>query len=261
MKRINLVGQRFGNLLVVSLAGKSKWGNLQFLCKCDCGGNNIIRSGDLRNKGIISCGCMSSTKTIGIRSTTHGFSRKHHPSSFYNRYIGLKMRCENPNSTKYYMYGARGIKCLWESFEDFRDDMYESYKLHVKEFGIKNTSIDRINNNGNYCKENCRWATLFEQGQNTRQNILREFRGEKHTTREWVKILNVDYGLFKSRIDKGWDVEKSAFTPHKEKLHTFKGKSLTIKQWAKELDVRYGLIALRLWRGWSIDKALTFMVR
>ena len=214
MKRINLVGQRFGNLLVVSLAGKSKWGNLQFLCKCDCGGNNIIRSGDLRNKGIISCGCMSSTKTIGIRSTTHGFSRKHHPSSFYNRYIGLKMRCENPNSTKYYMYGARGIKCLWESFEDFRDDMYESYKAHCKQFGEKQTTIDRIDNNGNYCKENCRWANNTAQQRNKRSNVLITYLGKTKCLGEWAKSEDIKYMLLYKRIVmRKWSIERAFNTP------------------------------------------------
>mgnify|MGYP001605568036 FL=1 len=80
----------------------------------------------------------------------------------------MKARCNNPKNHKYPIYGARGIKCLWNKFEDFRDDMYESYLEHVKEFG-KNTSIDRIDVNGHYCKENCRWATAKEQSINVRR--------------------------------------------------------------------------------------------
>lgn len=169
MNRINLIGQKFGKLLVISLEGKNKWGNLKFLCKCDCGGQKVIPSASLRNKRTQSCGCMSSTKTIGIRSTKHGFSRKNHPESFYNRFMTIKARCLNPKNHKWKDYGGRGIKCLWKSFEEFRDDMYQSYLKHIKEFG-SNTSIDRIDVNGNYCKENCRWATAKEQSLNTRKN-------------------------------------------------------------------------------------------
>ena len=75
------------------------------------------------------------------------------------------MRCNNPKNHKYPRYGGRGIKFLWNSFEEFRDDMHESYLEHVKKFG-KNTSIERIDVNGHYCKGNCRWATAKEQSEN-----------------------------------------------------------------------------------------------
>ena len=164
MNRINLIGQKFGKLLVISLVGKNKWGNLKFLCKCDCGGGKIIPSANLRQGRTQSCGCMSSRNFIGQISVTHGFRH----NSFYNRFITLKARCNNPKSPKWKDYGGRGIKCLWKSFEEFRDDMYQSYLEHIKKFG-KNTSIDRIDVNGNYCKENCRWATAKEQSLNVRR--------------------------------------------------------------------------------------------
>ena len=166
MKKINLINQRFGKLVVIEEKGTNKWGNYLFLCKCDCGGQKIIPSANLRNSRTRSCGCMSSRHSIGELNLSHGFRH----NSFYNRFMTIKARCNNPKNHKYSAYGGRGIKCLWKSFEEFRDDMHESYLKHIREFGEKQTSIDRINNDGHYCKENCRWATPKEQMDNTRRD-------------------------------------------------------------------------------------------
>ena len=94
----------------------------------------------------------------------HWFRKKWERNRFYEIYAWIKRRC-NPNSDfakKWYKW----IKCEWKTFEEFRDDMYESYVDHVSKFWEKQTTIDRINNNWNYCKENCRWATCSEQNKN-----------------------------------------------------------------------------------------------
>ena len=78
--------------------------------------------------------------------------------------MSIKSRCNNPNNAKYHRYGGRGIKNLWNSFEEFKNDMYESYLEHRKNNSY--SSIDRIDNDGNYCKENCKWADYKEQSRN-----------------------------------------------------------------------------------------------
>ena len=136
---------------------------------------------------------------------------------FYITWESMKQRCLNKNHKNYLRYGGRGIKVCerWLKFSNFRDDMYESYLDHVKEFGRKNTSIDRIDNNGNYETENCRWSTWSEQTKNRRTNI--KYKGE--CAIDASKRLGGEISLVNKRIRLGWS-KKKAFT---EKI-----KNLTI---------------------------------
>lgn len=98
----------------------------------------------------------------------HGFASSKDPKErrFYSIWTNLHARCSHPKASSYVYYGGRGIKCLWVSFPQFHADMYTSYLAHVQVHGLRRTSIDRIDNDGNYEKANCRWATPYGQNQN-----------------------------------------------------------------------------------------------
>ena len=198
------IGQRFNRLKVIKFVGKNHIGHYLWQCICDCGNSTIARGASLKCGYKKSCGCLNKP---------HGFSK----SKFWYVYIGMKERCENFKSTSYERYGGRGIKCLWNSFEEFRDDMYLSYQEHLKQFGKLNTTIDRIDNHGHYSKENCRWATNKEQGRNKRNNILLTFNNETKCLSEWAEILGIKYSVLWDRITiSKWSAEKALTTPVKK---------------------------------------------
>jgi len=174
----NLEGKRFGMLNVIKLSHINKFGTSYYLCKCKCGNFSIIRRDALIKNRTSSCGCLSQKLRIE-RTYKHGLSN----TRFYRIWTHIIDRCTNKNNNEYPLYGGRGITydSKWNNFEGFYEDMYESYCKHVEEYGEKNTTIDRTNVDGNYCKENCTWATLIEQANNRSTNINIYIHNKKYT--------------------------------------------------------------------------------
>ncbi len=146
-------------------------------------------------------------------STTHGMSN----DRFYIIFKSMEQRCKDKNAYNYHLYGGRGIKNEWESFEQFYLDMHKSYQGHLREFGAINTSIERIDNDKNYCRENCKWATRQEQANNRRTNYYIEYNGIRKSMAEWARETGMGYTLIKKRVIRGWTPEKIFTSPRSDK--------------------------------------------
>lgn len=117
----------------------------------------------------------------------------------------MRSRCSDPNNQDYDTYGGRGIAVCEE---------WSSSSSVFVDWAINNgyqpgLSLDRIDVNGNYCPENCRWITQKEQCNNTRRNIMMELNGEVHTMKEWSELLGINYGTLQSRVSRGWPHERA----------------------------------------------------
>lgn len=135
---------------------------------------------------------------------THGMTG----TRFNVMYKNIIQRTKNPLHNTFSYYGGKGIKCEWDSFESFMSDMYQSYLEHSKEFGEENTSIDRINNEKNYCKENCRWIKQGDQAKNRKSNTLIEFNSETKRIGEWDKHFGFYKGFIRYRLNKGLSMKE-----------------------------------------------------
>lgn len=157
-RALELTNQKFERLTVISRAENSKQGQTRWNCVCDCGNESTV-AGTSIIKGLTkSCGCLNKEK-IGALNLSHGQTVGRKTTKTLNSWRGMKARCDNPNDTRYHMYGGRGIgyQESWASFEKFYADMGDR---------PEGMSLERIDVNGNYCKENCKWETLSRQAYN-----------------------------------------------------------------------------------------------
>src|SRR3990167_8236976 len=136
----------------------------------------------------------------------HGMSG----TRFYQIWCAMKQRCTYFGHNRFKNYGGRGIKIYyrWQDFQKFYDEMYESYQTHCKEYGERNTTIDRIDSNGDYSKQNCRWNTLWNQNLNRTNNHLLTYRGETKPLTQWAREKGFKRGLLENRIKRGWSIKK-----------------------------------------------------
>lgn len=199
------------------------------------------------------------TKANNRGHTPHNKSHGMTESKEYFAWVHMKGRCNNPKNEKYPNYGGRGIKVCdrWESsFESFLSDMGEA--------PTKKHTIDRIDVNGDYCPDNCRWATFKEQSLNKTNSVRLQFRGETKTLSEWCDELDLPRPAVEARISRGWTIEKALTkkveTPSKTgaRFITFRGKTQRLAEWAREVGIHEATIATRIDNlGWSIQAALT----
>lgn len=126
---------------------------------------------------------------------------------FKTLYKNIRYRCERVKNKDYERYGGAGIKFLWEDYESFKSDMYEDYLEHRLNNGHFNTTIERLDSKGNYCKENCVWATWKEQARNKSQNRFITYKGITLCYSDWAQKIGCDRAVIKYRVDAGWKPE------------------------------------------------------
>lgn len=195
-KKLEIAGQRFGRLTALEESGK-KGSLIVWKCRCDCGKEIAVIGSSLTTGHTKSCGCYKST-AISKAKTIHGETN----TRLYHIWAGIKARCNNPHKACFSYYGGRGIKYCseWEEFEPFkRWAMQNGYSDKL--------TIDRINSNGDYSPENCRWVDRKIQSLNRRSAHLITYRGETKSLIEWSRLYCIDRNTIKSRLKRGWSIE------------------------------------------------------
>ena len=197
----SMIGQKYGKWLVKSLTTSKKY---YADCQCECGTRRSVFIPNLINGKSRSCNCSK-------REIKHGMSQ----TRFYNIWKNILRRIDSPYASGYSNYGGRGISISkeWRSFDLFKSDMYERYLAHVSIHGEKNTTIERKDVNGDYCPENCKWATLNEQGINKRDSKRYLINNESLTPREISEKFNLKYVTVVYRLSAGWPAEKVILQP------------------------------------------------
>lgn len=199
----DLTGKRFGKLTVVSfdhmLRTRSYW-----KCVCDCGGTRIVSVDHLRNGDTVDCGCIVRKKAPPLH-IKHNMSY----SRLYQIWALMKARCNNPNRREYRWYGGRGIK-VCEEWLEFTPFMNWAMKFGYNE----DLTLDRIDNDGDYCPSNCRWVSMDVQANNKSTNRYITHNGQTKTITQWATDNNMPYYVLKKRLDKlHWDFEKAISVP------------------------------------------------
>lgn len=213
MRVVDITGTRFGRLVALKRVGSDGHSAL-WLCKCDCGNTKIVTLPHLRQGLTRSCGCLFKDTTpercaksnIGARMRKHGdFGTR-----LYRIWAAMKRRCMNPHSRYFSNYGGRGIKvCLqWMEYEPFK-------KWALSNGYAQGLSIDRINVDGDYTSENCRWADPKTQQNNRRNNVKFSYKGRIYTVEDVSSLTGLKERTIRGRYERGWSTAQIIETPKK----------------------------------------------
>ena len=191
--KYNMIGKKFGRLTVLEeCKERSIRGYKLYKCQCDCGNICYVAGIRLRNKETKSCGCLKHGK-----STT----------KIYKVYSHMKARCYNKNNKDYKYYGGRGITICDEWLNDFMSFYDWAYENGYDD----NLTIDRIDVNGNYEPNNCRWIDMKQQCNNRRSCVYLAYNGKTQSLMEWARELNVNYDMLRQRKNRGWSIHDILF--------------------------------------------------
>ena len=188
-------------MTVLGYAGSTKQGAAKWHCKCECGNEKTVVGTELRRNKTQSCGCLHSEIQTAMLMK-HGMTNER----LYNIWRTMLARCADKEDKN---YGGRGISVC---------EQWRNNPVSFKEWAIKSgyndeLTIDRIDVNGDYCPNNCRWVTMKVQQNNRRNNHLLTYYGETHTLAEWEQITGIDHSVINGRLLKGWTIEEALTKP------------------------------------------------
>jgi hypothetical protein len=205
---IDLAGQRFGKLVVVELSHRDN--GAWWRCRCDCGGESVVRGAVLRYGSTKSCGCGSRAQA---RANCDKSRRCNDwvpielKQKLKHAYSNMLKRCYDPENHRYASYGGRGIRVCEDWLEPVRG-RHRFYRWCLANGVQGELQIDRIDVDGDYCPDNCRFVDAITQMNNTTRNRWLTYQGQTKTLAEWARSTGMAYGVLKHRLDRGWDVER-----------------------------------------------------
>lgn len=191
----DLTGQRFGRLTVIGLSARQSR-KTYWICQCDCGNVSEHRSDGLLNGTIKSCGCYK--REVSAENVSKNHTHKKSGTRIYRIWQGMKTRCFDINDKRYERYGERGITVC----EEWKNNFLSFYDWSMANGYDENLSIDRIDNDGNYCPENCRWVTLKEQANNRSSNVKYKIGNVTKKLSEWCELFELDFNTILARFER-----------------------------------------------------------
>ncbi len=200
---MDMIGETFERWTALErIPGLNKSRQIVFRCICQCGKEGRVTGMALRTGASKSCGCLAKEMS-SARASTHGLNK--HP--LYGVWSLMMHRCYNPKNSAFPNYGARGIKVCerWHDVSNFIADVTPTY--------IEGLTLDRKENDGDYCPDNTRWATRKQQASNRRSNVLFAHGGVTKTIFQWAEHFNIPPRTFWARLKRGWSFEKASSTP------------------------------------------------
>lgn len=243
---------------------------------CSCGNITLCAVINVQAGRTQSCGCLNDESRVAS-NTKHGHTSGGKWSLTYSSFTSMKQRCYYSESNRYCMYGERGIvicdrwMCPINGFLNFMEDMGPRPS--------RKHSIERDDVDGNYCPENCRWATAEEQARNKRNNINLTYKDKTQCISAWAEEMGIKPVTVNTRIKSGWSVEEALTTPtgstrksrigqesrSRSKINnhnlTYKGETRCISAWAEETGIGQSTLSYRIRHGWSVERALTTPTR
>ena len=195
----DLKGREINGLKIIERNGSSESGDAMWDYRCHCGEIKTAAASSLKNGGTRSCGCMKN-RFISKANSTHGRSL----TALYSIWKTMRYRCQNPNNPKYERYGKRGIKVCdeWQDYPTF-------LKWSIKNGYEEGLTIDRIDNDGNYEPDNCRWVNNYIQQKNRSNNKWISFSGYNYILSDWSRMTGLNHKTISHRLNNGWSVEKA----------------------------------------------------